>query len=395
MSDWGRLPDDIRHLLRQQEWDKPHHLRKRLSGERAFPLSLSLKAPSGKQALSNIQHFQDYMQAWKQCRLPGVIWEARQYRDLDIGAEKVPVRLCLSSMQALLAWLGAEAIARSQQWEQRMQPLLAYDESLYPVLIKQLARLEKLRLEEVALLVKLLPQLHAGLGQGGYLRALPLRGVDTKFIETQRVLLAALLNALHDNAIDNSGGLLAWLNCRPQPNNWLWVRPLCPHTQAALGGLPLLQLATETLLEYPLPCQRLLVVENLATGYALPTLANTIAVFGGGANLAWMQAKWLHDKVINYWGDLDTWGLKYLSDARGHQPHVNALMMDKATLLKHQSLMVQEDAPCDTMPAHLTLEEQQLFTDLRDAVYGDTRLEQERLAADEVLAALQALKTGD
>ncbi|WP_446940887.1 Wadjet anti-phage system protein JetD domain-containing protein [Pseudomonas aeruginosa] len=42
--------------------------------------------------------------------------------------------------------------------------------------------------------------------------------------------------------------------------------------------------------------------ENLQAGYGLPELPGTIAVFGGGANTAWLQAEWLKDRRIGYWG---------------------------------------------------------------------------------------------
>jgi hypothetical protein len=391
MSNWGRLPKDIRLILRQQEWDKPRRWREWLSGDRQFPLTLSLKVPSGKQALNDMAHFQAYVQAWEHCALPAkIMWEARQYREFNIAEQKLPTHLTLSSKEELLEWLGEKAIAQNQHWHDLMQPLLDYDKNLYPALVYQLGKLEKLSIQDTQLLAKALPQLQADMGQGCYLRALPLQGVDTKFIETHSILLTTLLNVLHHDAIQQ-GDLLAWLNCRPIPKNWLWLRPLCPQTQAALGGLSLLQLTVETLRAQPLPAKHILIIENTATGYALPHLANTIAVFGGGANLAWMQAAWLADKDLIYWGDLDTWGLKYLSDARAQQAHVQAIMMDKTTLLAHQSLMVKEEKPCETLPPNLNMEEQQLFVDLRNAVYENSRLEQERIAADYVLAKLQTI----
>ncbi|NIR95359.1 MAG: hypothetical protein GWO08_17420, partial [Gammaproteobacteria bacterium] len=65
---------------------------------------------------------------------------------------------------------------------------------------------------------------------------------------------------------------------------------------------PLLQLSTQTLRAAPLPATNILVVENTQSGYGLPALNDTVAVFGGGANVSWMDAPWLRDKNIGYWG---------------------------------------------------------------------------------------------
>jgi hypothetical protein len=130
-----------------------------------------------------------------------------------------------------------------------------------------------------------LAQLKPGLGRDNYLRALPLTGVDTKFVELHLALLTELADALHPGTVSAAGGLLAWLGCRAVPCDWLYVRPLCEDTRRALGGIDLLQLSTATLLATPLPGRRVLIVENVAAGYALPRLPGTIAVFGGPLSL--------------------------------------------------------------------------------------------------------------
>ncbi len=303
MRDWGLLPEDVRALLRQREWDNPRHLRDRLLGVRAFPIRQSLKPPTGAQALQDLPHFHHYLQAWRDWPQPdGVVWAARHYRQL--GEQPIPVTLELPSIQSLIESLGPEAMARSRQWEIRMAPLVAFDPRVYPVLVRHLSAVEHMAPDDAGLMASLLPQLRPGLGQGHYLRALPLSGVDTKFVETYRHLITDLLDALHAGDITARGGLLPWLDCCENPKGWLWVRPLCAQAQAQLGGMPLLQLPYHVLQSYALPSERLLVVENLQAGLGLPALPHTIAVFGGGRNTTWMDAAWLKQKHIAYWGGL-------------------------------------------------------------------------------------------
>lgn len=388
MRAWGRLPQEIIEELRRVEWDHPGRLRDRLSGERRFPIQQLLGLPTGTQALEDIGHFHDYVAAWRRWPKPHqVIWKPRQFRQL--GKCDVPERLVIESTQALIEILGAQAIERSAAWAARMEPLLSFNKSLYPTLVRQLLDLERLSIRDVELLALVLPQLRHGMGEGRYFRALPLQGVDTKFLEVNQSLITALLDGLYEQQVSNCGGLERWLGCIPVPSNWLYVRPLCPQVRRALAGFDVLRLPLEQLLEHPLPGERVLVVENLQSGFGLPDLPGTVAVFGGGRNTIWLQARWLKAKCIGYWGDLDTWGLKFLADARVMQPHVEALMMDRTTLVAYVERGVGEERPADLPETGLSVAEVELFGSLRSREYGIGRLEQERLSQDYVVEALQ------
>jgi len=83
-----------------------------------------------------------------------------------------------------------------------------------------------------------------------------------------------------------------------------------------------------------------------------------------------MEAAWMAETQIGYWSDIDSWGLTFLSEARTRQPHLQALMMDEPTLLRHQARMVDESRPSDTLPDNLTAAEEKLFCRLRDGHYG-------------------------
>ncbi len=387
MKEWGLLPEDVCRQLQQKEWDHPRHLRQRLLGERAFPIRINLHPPSGKQALDDVAGFHAFVDAWRswphQAQLE---WKLKRYSQL--GEQDIPLAVVIDSIQELIGCLGESAIKRSRQWQLLMAPILEVNQNLYPTLIKQLNRVEILRVYEANMIAQLLPQLIQGMGCGCYLRALPIEGVDTKFLEKNQTLITQLLDELHKGAVNRSGGLFSWLNCATNPTDWLWVRPLCTMTQQALGGLPVLRLPTEVLKATPLPGVRTIVVENEQSGYALPELVGAVAVFGGGRNLAWMEADWLQQKQISYWGDLDSWGFLFLSEARQRQPHLTSVLMDRETLLLHQQRMVEEPEPYSGLPENLTEAEYRLYLELRDGVHGNTRLEQERISADHILACL-------
>ncbi len=387
MKAWGVLPEDVRQRLKLREWDHSQHLRQRLLGGRAFPFQINLCPPTGKQALDNMERFHAFIASWRdwpnQAQLQ---WKQRRY--LQLGEYRVPSTLTIGSIQELIESLGEGAKRRAKQWQQLMAPILGVNQKFYAVLVKQLYKLETLSCHDASLIALLLPQLKQGMGHQCYLRALPIIGVDTKFLETHQSLISALLDEVHGGEIVRSGGLVVWLGCIDMPKDWLWVRPLCAETRKALGGVSIMKIPTETLIANPLPGECILVVENEQSGYALPELENTVAVFGGGRNLAWMDADWLRHKKIIYWGDLDSWGFVLLADARKRQPHLVSMLMDRETVLLHRDRMVEEPEPYFGLPDELSEAEQQLYLELRDGVYGNTRLEQERISADHICSWL-------
>lgn len=380
-DDWGRLPEQVYALVTKREWLHRGNLKARLLGERPFPIRIALKPPTSRAILANLTHFQRYVSAWRQFpQQQWLEWEERNYRTL--GLQRVPVALVLEDITSLLAYLGKEAQARSDSWVRNMTPLLAIDNKLYPVLVNYLELLASLPLIDIQRLQQLIPQLKPGMGNGQYLRALPLQGVDTKFLEHYVRLIGDMLDCLHDGEIVAQGGLAQWLDIKESHKGWLTVRPLCANAQAKLGGLALFQLTADELRQQPLPATRILVVENVQSGLGLPLLADTIAVSGGGKNVSWLDAPWLVDKQVAYWGDIDSWGLHFLSHARAKLPQLTALMMDHATVMHYSEMMVDEDSSMTALPTHLTADELALFEALIAKSYPGTRLEQEKLAPD-------------
>lgn len=387
MTNWGLLPEVVRGRLRQLEWENVANLRERLLQGRPFPIKVTLRPPTGRQALEAMPHFQTYMAAWRAWPGPGRV-EYQTSNLTQVGRHELPAALILDSLEDLAGFLGPAAQARQQHWEAVMAPLCAIGSTLYSALVRNLATVESLNEVDAHKLAKTLPQLREGLGNGAYARALPLIGVDTKFVEQNAVLLTELADAMHEGAIARAGGLFAWLDCCPPPRDWLYVRPLCPEGRQRCGGIDLMQLSTPTLRSTPLPADRVLIVENLAAGYALPEMPRTIAVFGGGANVQWTEAPWLAERQLGYWGDIDTWGFHYLATVRACQPHVHPILMNLSTLEAHRASMIDEKEPNPVIPDALDPEEKRLYQDLLTRRHGGSCLEQERLSMDSVYAAL-------
>ena len=384
---WGLLPDKVIQLIRRREWDNTASLKARLLGEKAFPIRIGLKPPNGHSALSDVAYFLRFIAEWKAFSHQEMIqWKSKIFR--NFSEQIVPTFLTVNSIKQLIQLLGSDAQERGKLWERNMALLLniedegQFKQRLYPTLVRWIEVIEKLSEKESKLLAKLLLQLKQGLGSGCYLRALPLNGIDTKFLENHQALIEDLIDTLHCGAVAEAGGLLNWLDCHINPKDWLTIRPLCEDSRKALGNLPIFKIPSNVLKTYELPAKNILVVENLQSGLALPYMNDTIAVIGCGKNVAWMNAEWLHQKHVGYWGDIDTWGLSILSDARRQFAFVEPLMMDIDTLKIHEESMIIELEPVSTIPQFLRGDEIILFNDLASRRFKSNRLEQERILSD-------------
>jgi hypothetical protein len=388
IRDWGLLPADVRKLVLKREWNNDAGLKARLLNCKPFPIRIGLKPPAGRSAIADMAHFQKFIGQWRSYSSQKTIqWESRRYRTL--AEQTVPKFFILENIKQLIEFVGKEALSRSEKWTQNMAPLLSIKEELYPALVKHLKTIESMRLSDAELLSRLVKQLFFQMGVGQYLRALPLIGVDTKFLENYQALISDVLDILHDGEITASGGLLEWLGCLENPRGWLTVRPLCESVKAKIGGFPVMQLHSDVLREQALPANNILVVENMQSGLGLPLLKDTIAVFGGGKNVSWMDAVWLKTRRVAYWGDIDTWGLSILSDVRSRLSSVKAIMMDADALTHHEDRMVVEPESLEHLPKFLTDTEAQIFSDLKTDKYPGSRLEQERLSPDYIRIKLE------
>lgn len=387
-SKWGLLPQDIDSLILEKEWLNLIRLRTRLLDKRPFPIKINLKAPDGRMAIDDLQRFQRFIKSWKSYPNQNFVeWETKSYRSL--GEQRIPRFFILHSIQDLILAIGKDAEARSEVWRANMAPLLELPgDEIYPVLVEHLSTIEALPFKDCILLKNLTEQLSPNMGAGDYLRALPLIGVDTKFLENYQPLVSDLLDAIHGGEVSRKGGLLDWLGCLKNPKGWICVRPLCGDTENKMGGFPIMQLSIDVLSSYELPATNILIVENMQSGLGLPRLSDTIAVFGGGKNIAWMDADWLKSKQVAYWGDIDTWGLSILSDARAKLPTVTPLMMNLEVIKNFEERMVIELEPVDSCPVDLNDSEREMFFGLKSGRFKSSRLEQERLSPDYILLKL-------
>lgn len=378
-------PKEVYIQVHKRYWENKANWKKLLLGEKSFPIRISLKPPAGKQIFNDLKGYQEFISEWQSSSFQKLVkWEKKTPNAIE--TQLMPVALVINNVGELIDYLDKTQI--TTHWEKLIECIVSYSDLLYKPLILNIEKVEKLSLDDAELIIKTLEQLKPNIGKGLYLRAIPLIGVDTKFLESNATIISILLDALTENSVSNSGNLSNWLGCNSAPNGWIYIRPLCEATEKKLG-FPILQLPSNRIQATPLPANNIIVVENVQSGLALPKLKNTIAVFGGGKNVSWLRGDWLKGKNVAYWGDIDSWGLVILDDAKRHLPTLQALMMDKSTLEAHKSRSVREQSSNNQVTTNLTSSEQEFLSELLSYANGESnRLEQERLSQDYIVYSL-------
>ncbi len=233
----------------------------------------------------------------------------------------------------------------------------------------------------------------SGDGSRLYLRQIDLPGVDTKFIEEQRDVLSRLLDAQLEptriNLTAPRSDLIGRYGFRPKPH-YLRFRFLDEAAvPAGFGAFTEMTVRLAEMTSRPLPVKRIYVVENEITYLAFPAAEDAAVIFGGGYAVGRLSPlRWLSDREVRYWGDLDTHGFAILNVMRRRFPHTRSLLMDRKTLLDHEGQWVREPSPVRERLELLNPAESDLYQDLVENSFGPAvRLEQERIRFSAIIEA--------
>ncbi len=343
-------------------------------------LDLPLHPPTEADALGDPDGAAAWAQQWR--GTPGVVWERRRWA--SAGAQDLPVRLRLDEPLALTRLTGDGA--RWRLAVDRATALLALAGGGSPTAAGDGARdavrralgvVVGLEEDDFVRLRGVLAFLRDNPESGLYVRQLPIRGVDTKWIGAHRGLVSALHQAF-------TGSPDLGLAAMP---GLVRVRFLDPAlAPAGLGDVAAPVAEWSRLRLRP---RVVLVVENLETVVALPPMEGVAVVHGSGYAVDRLeQIEWVAAASrILYWGDLDSHGFAILHRLRSHLA-VESVLMDRATLLANRDLRVPEPTPFRGALPLLTAEEAATLEMLR--AEGDVRLEQERVDLAAAVLALGA-----
>ncbi len=372
----------------QRQWQRRQFRLELLTTATAWPQSYPIGLPAAGDLTTRPAVIRQHVMQWQKMAVGQVMW-----REVNFRASAEPIRLPSHwILERPSDWVRAAADRQTADDFGMLEYLIRHaDPVLRDALISHLKLLRGRSREELLAAVNLAARLKQGEAQGRPLRLLAGHGVDTKFFERNRQLLIRLLDARFAGIVSEQG-LHGFLDASADGDHWLLLVPL----QRGLLPFTIQQVRTQelaTLAADSIRARRILVIENRQCWHLLPELDDTIAILGSGLDLDWLRAAWLDGKDIVYWGDIDTWGLSMLAQARQHRPLTKAILMDRDTFKRHAAVnaVAEPVAAGEVPPGALTADEQELYCWLMMQEKG--RLEQEYLPAERVHEALQDLSS--
>jgi hypothetical protein len=367
-------PADLRDQV-LRHWESGRMLAAPLEGRSLFPLELRLRGPDTRALSERFDQVRQWMRELQGGRGYEIEWAEINHRQL--GRNRVPSRIVVHGEAEALDLIGKSGDA------QRFRALAERTLHMLPELAAWLARRPLIALASAAEWDRVLAVLlwfRAHPRSGLYLRQLDIAGVDTKFIEARRPLLAELLDVVLPREAVDAGqrtfearfGLAAKT---PQ------IRFRILDERLAISGLTDLAVIPSEFAALQLPAARVFLTENEINGLAFPAVPGGMVIFGLGYGLDRLaEAQWLRERALYYWGDIDTYGFHILDRLRAILPGASSLLMDRDTLVRHAALWVRESNFYCGELTRLTAAEQGVYDELRFNRLGDqVRLEQERI----------------
>lgn len=398
-SDTWTTPAHIQaQLLRL--WQNGSWLAGTVAGDSLFPLTLPVRQPAAAQLgvlFDSVRRWIRQLEEGSQSNKGyGYVIGWREINHRQLGRNQLPDSIVISKEADALRLIGKGVQMR------RFEQLVALSLQAFPSLRGWLQRRPLIVLEHADAwpgILAILQWFVAHPRPQRYIRELDIEGVDSKFIETRKALLTELLDqvlpleaieiqAVGARQFEARYGLLS----KPA-----LIRFRLLDARHYIGGLSDLSVPVAQFAALQTTVTRVFITENEINGLALPQVANSMVIFGGGYGVERLaDIAWLADKKIIYWGDIDTHGYAILDRLRAFLPQARSILMDLATLQAHQLLWGQELAHQRHVGEliRLTPEEQAVFQLLRDNILGDCiRMEQERLGFRLVRAAIAAVQS--
>ena len=219
-----------------------------------------------------------------------------------------------------------------------------------------------------------------------YIRQIDLPRIDSKFTESHKKTLSRWLDlTLPGEFIDqNLQGVSRFeerfgFKSKPELIRFRFLDPDLNWRGCSDISLPSEQFCQLYSHKETIPVEQVFVVENDICGLTFPVVEKGMVVFGRGYHFENLrECHWMKEVSLGYWGDLDTHGFAILDQFRSIFAHTRSLLMDRKTLLDHETSWGEEPKPSMMEPKTLTEEEIALFDDLRyNRIGTNLRLEQE------------------
>lgn len=363
-------PEDVAAKVRRR-WADGSLLRSFAKGQPFPVVDVPLRGPKAAEIGDDLEAVRSWVAKLDGGRRDGGRYELtwRSIGGRHFGRNQVPDRAVVATYEQAWSLLGIRAEVA------RFADLLALTGDVEAIRAWMLAHPHRAidLAEEWERLLAAYAWLESHRGSGLYLREITAPGVDTKFAERYRSVLAGMLGVS-----STAPGFLAGLGLRAKPE---LVRLRVSPGLGLPSSLSELAVRAAELGDLKLTPRSALVLENEITYLSVDVPDHGVVLWGKGFDVDKVgRLPWLTDVAVDYWGDLDTHGFAILDRLRAWLPQTRSVLMDRETLVAHQDRWVVDDRPTRAALTRLTADEGLLYQDLvEDRLGSNIRLEQERV----------------
>jgi len=377
-------------------WESGKILSSMLNGREIFPLSIPVKGPKPGELGEMYKEAREWARTLMDGNNPGVRITTRYVNHRTLGRNEIPDRIWVDTAN------DAITLLRRRKEESRFNEMIDFTCELCPPL---LTFLESHPLEALALgkdwerCISLSLWMIRNPVPDVYIRQIDLPGIDTKFVERHKGLLARLFDILLPGGPVNESArgrknFETRYGFKAEPTQIRIRLPL--ECRAFPDGVTDVTLPSDEFAFLDLGIEErwsALFVENKINFLAIPRKKNLLIIWAKGYGFESLaSARWLNGGKIFYWGDIDTHGFAILNQFRSIFPSAESVLMDRRTMTLHRELWGEEPSPTHATLERLDKDEAALYRDLCEDTLGTgIRLEQERLRFSTIMETMELL----
>ncbi len=384
-------PAELRKKLLSR-WERGYFFREYRS---CFPYEVTIPNVSAKKMTDEFDAVRKWVAAYQ---ADGRFNQFLQWREVNhrlFGKNRIPRSLLFETPEALAGFLG-----RTADWNRYRD----YSATLY----RQDERLGEwgdrhpsplLRIgEDLERLLRLWRWMVDHPRAGIYLRQIDLPAIDTKFTEQHKGILSEWLErTLPEEIPDRSTTRFEdryGYRSKPELIRFRFLDETLSWRGCDDISVPSDQFCS-LFREGEIPVSHVFVIENDICALSFPKVGRGMVVFGRGYHFDhWKECTWLGKVSLHYWGDIDTHGFAILDQFRSFFPHASSFLMDRETLLAHESSWGEEPKPATAALGHLTEVEASLYEELRSgSIRPRLRLEQEFISYGRVEEVVRSISS--
>ncbi len=393
MASWSTYSDIVDAV--KKKWKNGDILRECITNNDLFPLSIKLKIPTKNEIMNNLLEAREWKTNLKKNEKStknfGYELIIHEFNYREIGKTELPTHAVIPSLEDAVKLMKKESSIKlfnfnvnslTNKWPMLIDWIIKYP---HKVIDKIGQNLDKF--ESIVAWFENNPDKYI------YVREISIKRIDSKFIENNKTLIEELLlYVLPEERIESDAkGFEEKFKLKRKP---MMIRFRVLDSSRIENQFSDITVSINEFKNWNPGYKKVFVTENEINFLSFPNVDNACIIFGKGYEVGiFSDIKWLKDKEVYYWGDIDTHGFNILSRARSHIPNIKSFLMTEDIFREHKEFWVTEEKQFTSVIQHLTPHENEMVEILQNNVLGNKlRLEQERIRFDLVVEYLSCLE---